>query len=154
VAGVGHINPLLALLSQWLPWLLLPITRRFFKDAGHAQKILTRFSTRWVEPDRKSFLYPEVKELMVASLVEAQRQGSRGPAYDGMLLGRNWGFHLEDIKFPAIYLWHGELDTQIPVAVGQAMAKSIPQCKATYYSEEGHISLIVNHAEDIVKALR
>jgi hypothetical protein len=33
------------------------------------------------------------------------------------------------------------------------MAKRIPQCKATYYPDEGHISLIVNHAGDIVKAL-
>src|SRR6266542_4280596 len=32
IAGVGHISHFLAFLSQWLPWLLLPIARRFFRD--------------------------------------------------------------------------------------------------------------------------
>ncbi len=153
VAGVGHISPFLSFLSQWLPWLMLPITRRFFQDEEQARKTLVRFAGRWVEPDRESFLQPGIKELMAASLVEAQRQGTRGSAYDGVLLGRSWGFRLEDIKFPSIFLWHGELDTQIPIAIGKAMANSIPNCKASYYPDEGHISLIVNHAEEIVRTL-
>ncbi|HLO28877.1 MAG TPA: alpha/beta hydrolase [Anaerolineales bacterium] len=153
VAGVGHINPFLSFLSRWLPWLLLPITRRFFRDEVQAQKMLTRFAAMWAEPDRKSLRQPGIKELLAASLVEAESQGSRGSAYDGALLGRSWGFKPEDIQFPSIYLWHGELDTQVPISIGKATAKSLPHCKATYYPEEGHISLIVNHAEEIVKAL-
>jgi len=153
IAGVGHISPFLSFLSQWLPWLMLPITRRFFQDEEQARKTLVRFAGRWVEPDRQSFLQPGIKELMAASLVEAQHQGTRGSAYDGALLGRSWGFRFEDIKFPSTVLWHGELDTQIPIAIGKAMANSIPQCKASYYPDEGHISLIVNHAEEIVRTL-
>jgi pimeloyl-ACP methyl ester carboxylesterase len=153
VAGVGHINPFLSFLSQWLPWLLLPITRRFFQDEEQAQKTLARFAGNWVGPDRKSILLPGIKELMAASLVEALRPGARGSAYDGTLLGRPWEFNLEDIKFPMIYLWHGELDKQVPVTVGRAVAEKLAQCKATYYPGEGHISLIVNHAQDILKAL-
>jgi len=153
VAGVGHINPFLAFLSQWVPWLLLPITRRFFQNEEQAQKALVRAAGNWVEPDRKSILLPGIKELMGASLVEALRQGTQGAAYDGALLGRPWGFKLEEITFPVIYLWHGELDKEVPVSIGREVAEKLGQCKATFYPGEGHISVIVNHAQDIVSAL-
>jgi pimeloyl-ACP methyl ester carboxylesterase len=152
-AGVGHMGRFLAFLAQWLPYLVLPITGRFFRDEEQAQKTLMRFARNWVEPDRKSFLLPGIAEIMAASLVEASRQGARGAAYDGALLGRSWGFKLEDIAFPAIYLWHGELDKQVPVAMAQAAAERLVQCKATYYPNDGHISLIVNHREEIVRTL-
>lgn len=152
-AGVGHMGHFLAFLAQWLPYLLLPITGRFFRDEQQAQKSLLRFARNWVEPDRKSFLLPGIAEIMAASLVEAAREGARGAAYDGALLGRDWGFKLEEITFPKIYLWHGELDKQVPVAMARAAAERIVQCKATYYPSDGHISLIVNHREEIVTAL-
>jgi hypothetical protein len=34
---------------------------------------------------------------MAASLVEAMRQGVTGPAYDGLLLGRDWGGIDQDV---------------------------------------------------------
>jgi pimeloyl-ACP methyl ester carboxylesterase len=153
VSGVGHVSCLLSSLSQWLPWLLLPMTRRFFRDEIHAQQALARFSGRWAEPDRKSLLQAGIKELLAASLVEALRQGTRGAAYDGALLGRSWGFKLEEIRFPNTYLWHGELDKEISIVTVRALAERIPQCKATYYASEGHISVIVNHQEEIVTSL-
>jgi pimeloyl-ACP methyl ester carboxylesterase len=155
IAGVGHIDPFLSFLSMWLPWLLIPIARRFFRDKEHARKSLTRVARSWVEPDRKSLILPEISEIMVASLVEAFRQGVKGPAYDGTLLGggRPWGFKLEDIAFPTLYLWHGELDKNVPIAIGRAVAKRLAQCKATYYPGEGHTSLIVNHREEIVTTM-
>ncbi|HEX8032883.1 MAG TPA: hypothetical protein VF510_03505, partial [Ktedonobacterales bacterium] len=70
-----------------------------------------------------------------------------------MIVRRPWGFRLEEIAFPSLYLWHGELDPDVPVAMGRAVAESLPQCNATFYPNEGHISLIVNHREEIVVAL-
>ncbi len=156
IAGVGHTSHFLSFLSMWLPWLLIPIARRFFRDEEHARKSLMWAARSWVEPDKKSLLFPETSELMAASLVEALRQGTRGPAYDGILIGggRPWGFKLEDIAFPTLYLWHGEQDKDVPIAIGRAVAERLARCKATYYPGEGHISLIVNHREEIVRALQ
>ena len=155
VAGVGRTDPFRSFLSMWLPWLMLPVARRFFHNEAQARKSLTLAARRWTEPDRKSLLLPGISELMAASLVEALRQGSRGTAYDGTLLagGRPWGFRLEDIAFPRLYLWHGELDKEVPVAGGRAVAGKLAHCNATYYPGEGHISLIVNHREEIVRTL-
>jgi hypothetical protein len=60
---------------------------------------------------------------------------------------------LIEITFPPLYLWHGELDKDVPVAMGRAVAGRLAYCKATYYPDEGHLSLIVNHREEIVTTL-
>jgi len=129
------------------------MTRRLFRDEDQARTSLTRLARRWVEPDRKALSLPGVSETMAASLVEALRQGAKGAAYDGVLLGRSWGFKLEAIAFPRLYLWHGERDQQVSVAMARALAERLGQCQAAYYPGEGHISMIVNHQEEIVVSL-
>jgi pimeloyl-ACP methyl ester carboxylesterase len=154
VSGVGYTGRFLSFLSPWLPWLILPITKRFFRHEEQARNTLTRFSTRWVEADRTAISDPKVRDTLTASLVESLRQGIKGAAYDGTLVGgRNWGFEFEEITFPEISLWHGELDKSIPITQARKVAESIAHCKAHYYPNEGHISTIVNHQEEIASAL-
>ncbi len=154
ISGVGdRIGLRLAFLSQWMPWIMMPIIRRSFLDEDRAQKTLAQAAANWIEADRRSLLAPGIKGLMAASLVEGLRQGGQGAAYEGALFGRPWGFKLEEIKFPTILLWHGELDKEVSVAAGRAVAAKLAQCTATYYPAEGHISVIVNHAQDILNAL-
>ena len=153
VAGEWHTPHFLSFLTKFLPWLLIPIVGHFFRDEAHARKALLRFTQQWPEADRNSLAFPEISDLFAASIVEAFHQGAKGPAYDGMLVRRPWGFKLEEITFPALYLWHGEQDRDVPVAMGRAVAERLVQCKATYYSGEGHISLIVNHREEMVTTL-
>ena len=86
--------------------------------------------------------------------MEALRPGVKGAAYDGTVFGRrNLGFLLQEITFPKIYTWHGELDNQIPVASARAFVQNIPHRISMYYPNEGHISLIVNQAQDILNVL-
>jgi pimeloyl-ACP methyl ester carboxylesterase len=153
ISGAGLVSPFLAFLSQWVPRFMMPVLRRSFRNKEQAQKTLEKSASNWIEADTKSFLVPGIKELIVASLVEGFRQGARGATHEGVLFGRPWGFRLEEIKFPSMFLWHGELDTEAPVATARDVAGKLTQCKATYYPGEGHISLIVNHAQDILKAL-
>ena len=154
VAGVGRVSPLLELLSTWLPWLLLPLSRGMFQNQEKAEKSIKRFMRVWVKTDREAFSVPGVSESIAASLVEALRPGARGAAYDGTVLGRrNLGFLLEEITFPEIYTCHGELDNQIPVVSARELVKKIPHHTSIYYPNEGHISLIVNLAQEILEAL-
>jgi pimeloyl-ACP methyl ester carboxylesterase len=153
VAGVGNTGRLLSFLAQWVPYLLLPATSRFFRDEEQAQKTLVRFAGNWAEPDQKVLQIDEIKVLMAASLVESLRQGTRGAAYDGALLGRAWGFSLEAITFSNLYLWHGELDKEVPVTKTREIAEKLARCRANFYPGEGHISVIANHSEAIVTSL-
>jgi pimeloyl-ACP methyl ester carboxylesterase len=152
VAGVGRPGPLLSFLASWLPWLLIPIIERSMKDGNKASKMLSGAAQRWVAPDRKSFLRPEVARVLTDSLMEAFHQGARGPACDGSLIGQGWGFRPEDITLP-VHLWHGELDQEVPVRVARETARRLPHCRAAVYPDDGHISLIADHGQEIVAAL-
>ncbi len=151
VAGAGIAGPLLWLISRGLPWILSPLMRPFFQDEEHAASFGRRFNFWWPEPDRK--IRPQLSNILAASVAEAFRQGSKGPAYEGTLLGGHWDFNPEDVHHPNLHWWHGQRDRHVPIARGRAVADRLSGCKAIYYPDEGHISLIVNRGEEIVRTL-
>lgn len=116
-----------------------------------AETFWLQFSTRLSEPDRKAVLDPSTFKLLTEELFEAFRQGAHGPAYERELYRKDWGFALEDLSPEVdIHLWHGELDVNVPVSMGRAVAEAIPNCKAKFYAGEGHYSTVLNHLEEII----
>ena len=91
--------------------------------------------------DKKYLDRPDVRQVLVESLSEAYRSGSRGPAWEMALYARPWGFRLEDIRTP-VYLSHGEQDANAPVTMGRHLASVIPECQATFHAGEGHLHFI------------
>lgn len=91
--------------------------------------------------DKKYLDRPDVRRVLVESLSEAYRSGSRGPAWEMGLYARPWGFRLEDIPAP-VYLSHGEQDANHPVAMGLHLASAIPECQATFHPGEGHLHFV------------
>ena len=129
-----------------LAWLLRALywwtaARHVGKSQAHFEKLLSKpftISSRWPAADREMWSKPAFRRQALADKLEAFRQGTRGPVYEGGLWGRPWGFRLEDITFNRIYLWHGELDLNSPVAAARVMAATLPQYKAKYYEDAGH----------------
>ena len=108
---------------------------------------------RWApEPDRVLLQRPEIRDGFTACFVEACRQGTAGPALDVKLIAQPWGIDLSAMRVPT-FLWHGELDRNVPVAAGRHLASAIPNCRATFYPREAHLSLPFNHQEEILRAL-
>jgi pimeloyl-ACP methyl ester carboxylesterase len=95
---------------------------------------------------------PEVRDVLVADITEAFRQGIAGAAGDVALLGRPWGFSLREIE-PEVHLWQGEADTLVPPAMGRYLAEQIPQCHATMLPGEGHL-LVIDRMPDLIEAFR
>jgi pimeloyl-ACP methyl ester carboxylesterase len=91
--------------------------------------------------DKKYLDRPVVRAVLVESLSEAFRSGSRGPAGEMGLYARPWGFRLEDIRAP-VHLWHGEQDANAPATMGRYMATVIPKCQARFYPGEGHLHFV------------
>jgi pimeloyl-ACP methyl ester carboxylesterase len=50
-------------------------------------------------------------------------------------------------------LWYGEKDTNAPVQMGRCLARRIPTCHATFYPDEGHLSIMTHHIGDVLGAL-
>ncbi len=105
------------------------------------------------KPDGLVLSRPEFKMVFAESIREVLRSGSRGPVWDGLLYARPWGFRLEDIRIP-VHLWHGEKDLSVPAAMGRSIARAIPDCRARFVPNEGHVSLIDRYVADILRAMQ
>ncbi|NIS82685.1 MAG: alpha/beta fold hydrolase [Anaerolineales bacterium] len=148
---MGFVAQRLQLLFRVMMWWSLG---RFRQDRERLEAIIEKQGQQLPERDRRLFGRPEIRAFFVEEAAEAFRQGARGPAWEGKLLfGEPWGFIPEDISMERVYLWHGELDANVPVSMGRAMAERIPHCEARFYPDEAHLSLLLNHAEEILATL-
>ena len=68
------------------------------------------------------------------------------------MYARPWGFPLEEIAME-VHLWHGEEATNVPILMARRQAAAIPNCRATYYSGEGHL-FAVNRMDEILRVFR
>ncbi len=153
VSGAGSPGDILAFLLTWVTWLGLPFVRLLFRNEAQARALLKRVVPFWPNSDRKTVSLPSVIEVLAISLVEALKPGTWGTAYDGVLVDQSWGFKLKEIAFPSIYLWHGELDQEVSIRTIRALVGQLAHCQASYLPGEGHISLLINHAGEILKSL-
>jgi pimeloyl-ACP methyl ester carboxylesterase len=94
---------------------------------------------------------PEVRAMLARDIAEAFRQGSEGPAWDVVLLGRPWGFRLEDIASP-VFLWQGGADTLVTPAMGRYLGATIPGCRAQFLPAQGHL-LVIDRMPEIIGVL-
>ena len=96
-------------------------------------------------------LLPKMKAMLTADFIEAVWAGTQGITWDLELLTRPWGFQLHVITTD-VFLWHGESDTQAPIAMGKRLASAIPHCRATFFPKEGHWA-IYSHWQEMLTAL-
>lgn len=49
---------------------------------------------------------------------------------------------------------HAERDRNVPVVSGRYLAGALPNCRATFYAEDAHLSVPLNHQQEILSALQ
>jgi pimeloyl-ACP methyl ester carboxylesterase len=125
---------------------LYPFSSFFFRN--YPERMLSILSGKVANPDKSALKSVELKQLLSCSFREAFRGSLLWPATDVVLYSRPWGFSLSDIRIK-VHLWHGEMDKIVPPAMGHYMANTIPNCRATFYADEGHFSIILNRIHEI-----
>jgi pimeloyl-ACP methyl ester carboxylesterase len=139
-------------LARRAPWLLRGLLRLMRRAAGAKTPTSERMAASFPEPDRRILQRTEVRAHFGAVFAEALRQGGRGVARDMALIARPWGFHLASVQRPVL-LWQGEQDGNVPAAHGRYLKDALPNCRATFYPDEAHLSLFVNRHREILSAL-
>jgi pimeloyl-ACP methyl ester carboxylesterase len=124
--------------------------------ARYAPRLLARrggFFTGLPEADKAVTLkHPELAQALYAAMIESVHGGTRGPQWDAALAVSPWDFPIDRIAV-TVHLWQGECDLNVPSATGRHLARTIPRCQATFLPGEGHVSLAVNHLEQILSVL-
>jgi pimeloyl-ACP methyl ester carboxylesterase len=103
------------------------------------------------EADRRILARADVRECMLRDTRESFRSGARGPALEGSLVVRPWGFRLEDIVVP-VHVWQGAADRNVPEAHGRYQAGAIPNATLHFFPDEGHF-LVVDRIQEILTAI-
>lgn len=129
-------------LARLIMWSMARQVRR------NPERVVEAIAKAMSGPDAEVARRPQVRRALAAIIAEAFRQGSRGAARDVVLLGRPWGFRLEEIT-TKVHLWQGEADTLVPAAMGRYQAERIPGCRARFFPAEGHL-LVIDHMTEIV----
>jgi pimeloyl-ACP methyl ester carboxylesterase len=109
----------------------------------YLKKALETFETA----DAEVFSIPKVHGALFSA-----KGSAKGQQIDTKLIISSWDFDLKDIQIP-VYIWHGGKDHNASPAMGRYLQKSIPNCIMNYLPEDGHVSLIVKNAEQILKKL-
>jgi pimeloyl-ACP methyl ester carboxylesterase len=149
--GMHKQNVQIFAIARWFPVLLHLLFK--IQMRGDLEKKLPQMLKSLPEPDRKVLEErPEAAKKFIRGIKEAFRQGTKGAVHETALYARPWGFSLKDIQMK-VYLWQGEMDKNVPPAMGHYQARTLPNCEATFYPEEGHISLIFNHAGEILSKI-
>lgn len=102
--------------------------------------------------DREVLADPAIRRALLATAREAFRRGGRGAAWELYLFTHRWDLDPGAVATPTL-LWHGEADATVPVAMGRRHAELIPRCQAHFLPDEGHFSLPIRHAAEILEAL-
>ena len=94
---------------------------------------------------------PECDRAYAEGRAESFREGARWLALELAMLGRPWGFDLEDVH-QHVDLWYGERDRVTPPAIGEAFADALPN--ATLHLVDDTHQLLFSRWEEILKALK
>jgi len=156
--NVKRTNVALFRMARRTPWLLRPVIwlalGRISRNEEAMRKTLRSTLGELPTQDRELMEDASIEPIVVEDAMEVHRHGSKGCAYELKLYGRDWGLRLEDIACEDIRVWHGELDVNLPAEAMRKLVERIPNCKATFYPNEAHLSTILRHGPEFMTAVR
>jgi pimeloyl-ACP methyl ester carboxylesterase len=147
-------NRLIFALARKAPRLLSPViaqhARAMTRDPARIVDSSARASSL-PDADRRVMTDPRLRDRIIAAGPEAFRQGIRGVVHEAHLCTQPWGFDPGAIK-PPVFIWHGDQDSNVPLAMAQHLAGQIPGSSLTIYPGEGHL-IVPRHWDEILATL-
>lgn len=135
-------------LGHWAYTHLIGPTLRRFPDSIF--RILVGHAT---EADREVLADNAVRDAIIASYIEAFRQGSTGPAHELGLITSPWEIDLAKVGH-RVHLWHGEADQTVPIRMAERHVHLLPNVSTHFVPNEGHFSLIARYMHAVLAELR
>jgi pimeloyl-ACP methyl ester carboxylesterase len=120
---------------------------------GEREKELAQMKGRVPPADYAAFAVPGRLEAFGQGMQECLRQGAQGATWDLGLYVRDFGFRLDEVRVP-LTLFHGESDTNAPIAMVRRAMGELPGARLVTYPGEAHLSTLCNHMDDVARALK
>ena len=113
------------------------------------EKIEANMIKGFPEVDQAILENSEAKAALMDAIREAFRSGYEGALEDAKIYKAPWDFDLSEIN-QAVIWWHGGLDENVKIETAEFVIQNIPNCSPVIKPEEGHLSLLVHSAEEIL----
>jgi hypothetical protein len=140
-------------LRHYLPTVLGTVLRIGGMVAkGSPQKAPLRWLMKLLgEEDRRVLHLPGIYDVVRDATLGALNRGARSVIADADIYLSEWGFEVGHLNFP-IRFWHGKQDRNIAWTYTHQIAELIPQAETRWSDIDGHYSLPITHAEQIITA--
>lgn len=149
--GMSVVNKLLLRAAWYWPGLCRFIWKQSARWMQYDPQCMSRFALTQV--DKEAMMQaPLIAEAIREAILEGLRAGAQGVVHEMILAQRDWGFHLEEIKVPHAFVWHGLKDPVVPLAMAR-MYEQIPGCKPTYFDDDTHTTIIIKRFSTALEAL-
>ena len=148
--GMRRMNRLILPMGKSAPW-LLGLILRMMRSSFRNPKGLERMLKDLPDVDKALFSKDHADQFLKMGK-ESFDQGIEGAKVEGRIYAEQWGFELTEITIP-VSIWQGSLDVNVPLSNGRILANEIPHGTGHFIEGEGHLSLIINQSEAILKDL-
>lgn len=126
--------------------LLLRQMASFYADET---QMLKRMKQALPKPDVALLdAHPEILSIFSRAAAAAHRQGVQGDHWEWRMYVQPWGFRLEEINVETS-LWYGEVDRNVPPAMGKYLHTRLPNSRLNLVPDGGHFSTINNYISEI-----
>lgn len=131
---------------------LLPPTARLAFRLGADRPILDLLFATAHEHFAPGVDREQVSRMLIRSLREGVRRGMDGPLADIEVLTKPWDIDPTAIRTPTLVL-HGADDLVVPPGHAAWYGTTLPDARVRIVPRTGHVSLVVNHAREMVDEL-
>ncbi|KAK8133183.1 alcohol dehydrogenase [Apiospora kogelbergensis] len=109
--------------------------------------------------DRSVLERRDARAALVASTRGAMVSGGLGAAWDGLLLGGDFGFRLEDVRAEdarggRVVMWHGGLDQNVPAHMAERAAARMAGAELRLSPECAHLDLPYKKADEVMQCVK
>lgn len=102
--------------------------------------------------DRQALARNNESDFLAAQIRQALSTGADGYVDDDLAFVEDWGFDLDLVEVP-VTIWQGEQDRMVPVGHAHHLAENLRNSSLRLTPDDGHVSVILNNADDIVRTV-
>jgi pimeloyl-ACP methyl ester carboxylesterase len=147
------VNRFFWLLAERFPLGLRGLLKTMQRPSKASQaEELQKMERFLVAPDLAAMSEGNRFSVLQATTHECLSRGTKGAAWDARLYVRPFGFSPEKIDIP-IRFFHGGQDMNVPLALVRSMVSKMACANLTVFPQDGHLSALCNHFEEIAEAL-
>ena len=141
---------LVAKLADWSPWALRKLLEQQ-RSLAHVDPAKLLRQTRGGVGAADAAYLAVHGGAYVASKRLGYAQGVSGSVTEHLLYRRDWGFRVEEIRVQT-KVFVGDNDVMASMAANRALAAAIPDASFHVVAGEGHLSLVPNQADRLLRA--